>query len=128
MDRNPKDLGLLIITSSLVNRPFASPLQPLFEGDSTCEVFVRISIFIHIEIRTNYHNKHFVLRLALKENLTELCYSQRVAAPSPRRNPVFLRGEGTATRKEQNFKKTSSKLFLFLFCGLVSILIFLKTR
>ena len=27
------------------------------------------SVFIHIEIRTNYHNKSFALRLALKERL-----------------------------------------------------------
>ena len=27
------------------------------------------SVFIHIEIRTNYHNKKFALRLALKERL-----------------------------------------------------------
>ena len=27
-------------------------------------------LFIHIEIRTYYHNKNFALRLALKESLT----------------------------------------------------------
>ena len=27
------------------------------------------SVFIHIEIRTNYHNKNFALRVALKERL-----------------------------------------------------------
>ena len=39
---------------------------------SLCEVSVtNISIFIHIEIKTNYHNKNFVLRLASKERLRE---------------------------------------------------------
>ena len=28
---------------------------------------MKISVFIHIEIGTNYHNKSFALRLALKE-------------------------------------------------------------
>ena len=28
-----------------------------------------MSVFIHIEIKTNYHNKNFALRLALKERL-----------------------------------------------------------
>ena len=33
------------------------------------------SVFIHIEIRTNYHNKSFALRLALKEANSEMTYS-----------------------------------------------------
>ena len=53
------------------NRLFPSSLQPPFQDESTREVFVmnNLSVFIHIEIRTNYHNENFALRLALKERL-----------------------------------------------------------
>ena len=52
MDRNPKDLGLLIITSSLVNRPFASPLEPLFEGDSTSLYEYQFSFILKLGLIT----------------------------------------------------------------------------
>ena len=51
------------------NRPFPSSSQPPFQSEAKCEVFV-MKIIIHIEIRTNYHNKNFALRLALKERLS----------------------------------------------------------
>ena len=51
------------------NRPFLSLLQPLFQGESTCEVFVMNISFISIEIRINYHDKNFATRLASKERL-----------------------------------------------------------
>ena len=51
------------------NRPFPSSPQPPFQSEAKCEVFVMKISFIHIEIWTNYHNKNFALRLALKERL-----------------------------------------------------------
>ena len=52
-------------------------LQPLFQGESTCEVVVMdiygymvISVFFHIESGTNFHNKDFLLK-ALREGLPE---------------------------------------------------------
>ena len=47
--------------------PFPSSPQSLFQDEFTCE----ISVFIHIEIRTNYHKIaiNFALRFALKETL-----------------------------------------------------------
>ena len=51
------------------NRPFLSLLQPLFQGESTCEVFVMNISFISIEIRINYDDKNFATRLASKERL-----------------------------------------------------------
>lgn len=45
-------------------------LHPLFQGESKCEAIeIRISVFIHIKIKINYHNKDFALRLALKKRL-----------------------------------------------------------
>ena len=54
------------------NRPFPSSPQPPFQSEGKCEVKSSLlwkSVFIHIEIRTNYHNKKFALRLALKERM-----------------------------------------------------------
>ena len=51
------------------NRRFPSSLQPPFQIQAKCEVFVMKICFFHIEIGTNYHNKKFALRLALKERL-----------------------------------------------------------
>ena len=48
-------------------RPFPSSPQPPFQSEARCEVFVMK--IIHIEIETDYHNKNFALRLALKERL-----------------------------------------------------------
>ena len=53
-----------------MNRLFPSHPQPLFQGESMREVFAMNIIFIHTEIRSNYHKKNFALRLALKERLT----------------------------------------------------------
>ena len=47
------------------NRPFPSLPQPPFQSEAKCEK----SVFIHIEIGSNYHNKNFAHRLALKERL-----------------------------------------------------------
>lgn len=44
------------------SRPFPSSPEPLFQGESACEVI----IFTRIQIRTNYHSKNVALRLALK--------------------------------------------------------------
>ena len=46
------------------NRPFPICPHSLFQDESKCQVFA-----IHIEIRTNYNDKNFALRLALKERL-----------------------------------------------------------
>ena len=46
------------------HRPFPSSLQPLFQGES----LLRVSVFIDIEIRANYH-QDLALRLASKERL-----------------------------------------------------------
>ena len=54
------------------NRPFPSSTRPPFQSEAKCEVFVMKISFIHIAIGTNYHNKNFALRLALKERLREL--------------------------------------------------------
>ena len=51
------------------NRPFPSSAPPPFQSEAKCEVFVMKISFIHIEIGSNYHNKNFALRLALKERL-----------------------------------------------------------
>ena len=51
------------------NRPFPSCSRSLFQDESKCQVFVMNITSIHIEIRTNYNNKNFALRLALKERL-----------------------------------------------------------
>ena len=50
-------------------RPFPSSPQPPFQSEAKCKVFVMKSVFLHIEIGTNYHNKNFAFRLALKERL-----------------------------------------------------------
>ena len=48
--------------------PFSGSFQPLFQCESKCEVFVYEYQFSFIsKIRTNYHDKNFALRLALKE-------------------------------------------------------------
>ena len=49
--------------------PFPSSPQPPFQSEAKCEVssLLRRSVAIYIEIGTNYHNKSFALRLALKE-------------------------------------------------------------
>jgi len=49
------------------NRPFPSCSRSLFQDESKCQVFVMNITSIHIEIRTNYNNKDFALRPALKE-------------------------------------------------------------
>ena len=49
-----------------LNGPFPSSPQPPFQSEAKCE-----SVFIHIEIGTDYHNKNFALRFALKERLRE---------------------------------------------------------
>ena len=54
-------------SSRFCNRPFPSLPQPPFQSEAKCEVFVMKIILI--EIRPNYHNKHFALRLASKEKL-----------------------------------------------------------
>ena len=41
-----------------------------FKARLSAKSLLRKSVFIHIEIGTNYHNKHFALRLALKERLS----------------------------------------------------------
>ena len=57
------------------NRPFPSCSRSLFQDESKCQVFVMNITSIHIEIRTNYNNKNFALRLALKERLnSEMVY------------------------------------------------------
>ena len=53
----------------IVNTPFPSSSQPPFQSKAKCEVFVMKISFSHVEIGTNYHNKHFALKLALKERL-----------------------------------------------------------
>ena len=40
-----------------------------FKASQCAKSFLGIPVFIHIEIRTYYHNKHFTPRLALKERL-----------------------------------------------------------
>ena len=55
--------------ADLYNKPFPNSFQPPFQSEARCEVFVMKISFIHIEIRTNYHNKNFALRLALKDRL-----------------------------------------------------------
>ena len=44
-----------------MNRLFPSLLQPLFQGESTSEVFVMKLVFIHVEVITKYHNKNLAL-------------------------------------------------------------------
>ena len=41
------------------NRPFRSSPQSPFQSEAKCEVLLWKSVFIHIEIGTNYHNKSF---------------------------------------------------------------------
>ena len=57
-------------SSRFCNRPFPSSPQPPFQSEAKCEVFVMKIILI--EIRPNYHNKHFSVRLASKERLREI--------------------------------------------------------
>ena len=40
-----------------------------FKARLSAKSLLRKSVFIHVEIRTNYHNKNFALRLTLKERL-----------------------------------------------------------
>ena len=55
----------------LCNRPFPSSPQPPFQREAKCEFFVmKISFHSYWNwSETNYHNKNFALRLALKERL-----------------------------------------------------------
>ena len=62
------NICLLLIECKFVNRLFPSSAQPPFQSEAKCKVLLWKSVFIHIEIRTNYHNKNFA-RLALKERL-----------------------------------------------------------
>ena len=68
----PIRMKILFTTSDALtvtfNRPFPSSLQPLFQSEAKSEVLWR-SVFIHIESRTNYHNRNFALSLALKKRL-----------------------------------------------------------
>ena len=61
------------------NRPFSSSAQPPFQSED--KFLLWKSVFIHIEIGTNYLNKNFALRLALKERLRgtrpEMAYSSK---------------------------------------------------
>lgn len=51
------------------DRPFLSSLQPLFQGS-----LLRISVFTHTEIRTNYLNKNFALGLIWQRHGGQLEY------------------------------------------------------
>ena len=58
--------------SSIENNPighFWVALGLSFKTSLSAKSLLWKSVFIHIEIRTNYHNKNFALRLALKERL-----------------------------------------------------------
>ena len=82
---------------NIVNQPFSSSHQSPFSRESKCKIFygkeaiseftssfilnkarlsskslLHKSVFIHFEIRTNYHGKNFALRLALKKRLRKL--------------------------------------------------------
>ena len=43
-----------------------------FEASLLAKSWLWVSLFIHIEIRPNCHNRHFALRFALKKRLKEL--------------------------------------------------------
>ena len=49
---------------------FLVHLSLRFKARLSAKSLLRKSIFIHIESGTNYHNKNFALRLALKERLS----------------------------------------------------------
>ena len=60
--------------NSLCTRPirlghFRVHLSLYFKARLSAKSLLWKSVFTHIEIRTNYHNKSFALRLALKERL-----------------------------------------------------------
>ena len=44
--------------------------DPASQSRLRAQSLIRISIFIHTEIRNNYHDKNFALKLALKERLS----------------------------------------------------------
>ena len=48
---------------------FRVPLKLHFKSRLSAKSLLWKSVFIHIEIGTNYHNQNFTLRLALKERL-----------------------------------------------------------
>ena len=50
---------------------FLVHLSNPFQSEAKCKIFVIKTIYIHIEIGTNYHNKNYALGLALKERLRE---------------------------------------------------------
>ena len=54
-----------VLSTTKAYRLLPIPPQPPFQIEAKCEVFVMKSVFIHIEIATNYHNKNFALGLAL---------------------------------------------------------------
>ena len=54
--------NLLFLPSNMaavqnLSRPFPSSPRPPFQSEAKCDVFVVKSVFIHIEIGTNYHKK-----------------------------------------------------------------------
>ena len=58
---------IFILLTTHVNRPFPSSCLPPLQSESKCKVFVMvISSTKYIWMKTNFHNKNFTLRLALK--------------------------------------------------------------
>ena len=69
-------------TGQPTNRPFPSSPFFFFKTSLRAKSLLWISVFIHIEIvRTNYHNRNFTLRLALKERLSGTLLTRKHEIP-----------------------------------------------
>ena len=88
------------------------------------------SVFIHIEIGTNYHNKNFALRLALKERLSRtrkwpisqfisLTQQMWIFLPFQRKSGVFFKVVITWSKKEINRSCANLDLLLMSPCFLM---------
>ena len=66
------------------NRPFPNYIWPLFQSETWCSSLIWKLVFIHMQMKTNFHMKSWAPGLALKKRVNVirkrpiLCYSSEV--------------------------------------------------